>query len=138
MYEHLFESDLAGDQCKFAEAVREQSLWEYNELVADLQTAMVRARCMLHHSCARAPPRRRLTRARCALQIVIGKEKNITRRLILSKEEMMAQQARQEECGQGSGGDDSTVLVTMEVAMSSWHAVDCRLCTATAPAAIIL
>jgi len=41
MYEHLFESDAAGDQCKFAEAVREQSLFEYNELIADLQTAMV-------------------------------------------------------------------------------------------------
>jgi hypothetical protein len=41
MYEHLFESDAAGDQCKFAEAVREQSLFEYNELISDLQTSMV-------------------------------------------------------------------------------------------------
>jgi hypothetical protein len=41
MYEHLFESDAAGDQCKFAETVREQSLFEYNELIADLQTSMV-------------------------------------------------------------------------------------------------
>ena len=40
-YEHLFESDAAGDQCKFAETVREQSLFEYNELIADLQTSMV-------------------------------------------------------------------------------------------------
>jgi hypothetical protein len=40
-YEHLFESDAAGDQCKFAETVREQSLFEYNELIADIQTSMV-------------------------------------------------------------------------------------------------
>ena len=42
MYEKLFESDAAGDQCKFAETVREQSLIEYNELISDLQTSMVR------------------------------------------------------------------------------------------------
>jgi hypothetical protein len=41
MYENLFESDAAGDQCKFAETVREQSLFEYNELIADIQSSMV-------------------------------------------------------------------------------------------------
>ncbi len=41
LYEKLFESDAAGDQCKFAETVREQSLLEYNELISDLQISMV-------------------------------------------------------------------------------------------------
>jgi len=72
MYEHLFESDSAGDQCKFAEAVREQSLWEYNELVADLQTAMVRARYMLRAcSAATAPDTCALRAADCPRE---GKE----------------------------------------------------------------
>jgi hypothetical protein len=51
LYEKLFESDAAGDQCKFAEVVREQSLLEYNELITDLQTSMVRDPRLLNHAC---------------------------------------------------------------------------------------
>lgn len=96
MYEHLFESDAAGDQCKFAEAVREQSLFEYNELISDLQTSMILI---------------------C----------NSSRRMTLSKEEMIAQQARHDEYGDGSGHGDAVALITMEMALSSWSAVDCRV-----------
>ena len=58
------------------------------------------------------------------LQIVLSK--NSRNRPVLSKEEMMALQARHDDCGDGSGGEDSSILVTMEMAISSWSAVDCR------------
>jgi hypothetical protein len=57
-------------------------------------------------------------------QIVVSK--NSRSRPTLSKEEMIAQQARHDEYGQGSGGEDSLVYVTMEMAISAWSAVDCR------------
>jgi hypothetical protein len=117
MYEKLFESDAAGDQCKFAETVREQSLMEYNELITDLQTSMV-VRALFSHDCST------LNLDLLFLQIVLSK--NSRSRPILSKEEMIALQARHDDYGGGSGGDDSTVLVTMETAISSWSAVDCR------------
>ena len=58
------------------------------------------------------------------LQIVLSK--NSRSRPVLSKEEMIALQARHDDCGDGSGGEDSSILVTMEMAISSWSAVDCR------------
>jgi hypothetical protein len=52
--------------------------------------------------------------------------KNSRSRPILSKEEMIAQQARQDEFGQINNFDDACALVTMEMALSAWSAVDCR------------
>ncbi len=48
--------------------------------------------------------------------------------MTLSKEEMIAQQARHDEYGDGSGHGDAVALITMEMALSSWSAVDCRCC----------
>lgn len=115
MYERLFESDASGDQCKFAETVREQSLCEYNELVDDIQSAMVVFLSMRFYPIPTFP----------SFQIVMSKSSR--NRPTLSREEMIAQQARHDELAQSSVPvDESSELVTMDMALAAWNAVDCR------------